>query len=107
LLDPVAHECKALGPIDPATRSDERICTMDGVSQNDNDTSADPPAEDGAAPATDTTELTYVNVNELRPDGDDGTCLRPLGLCELGGCCDVCWYRPDHPRFQNKESGSA
>jgi hypothetical protein len=32
----------------------------------------------------------------------DGTCLRPLGLCELGGACDVCWYRPDHPRFKGK-----
>lgn len=40
-----------------------------------------------------------VDVVEARPDGYDGTCLRPLGLCELGGCCDACWYRPDHPRF--------
>lgn len=30
------------------------------------------------------------------------TCLRPLGLCELGGCCEVCWYRPDHPRFSKR-----
>ncbi|MCU0690656.1 MAG: hypothetical protein MUF54_04580 [Polyangiaceae bacterium] len=41
-----------------------------------------------------------VNVHEHKVEGYDGTCLRPLGLCELGGCCDVCWYRPDHPRFQ-------
>jgi len=41
----------------------------------------------------------YVKVHELRPEGYDGTCLRPLGLCDLGGCCDICWYRPDHPRF--------
>ncbi len=45
-------------------------------------------------------ERAYVRVHELRPDDYDGSCLRPLGLCELGGCCDVCWYRPDHPRFR-------
>ena len=43
-----------------------------------------------------------VKVDELRPEGDEGTCLRPLGLCDLGGCCDICWYRPDHPRFDKK-----
>ena len=48
-----------------------------------------------AAPAVD-----YVVVDDLRRDGDHDTCLRPLGLCELGGACDSCWYRPDHPRFQ-------
>lgn len=41
-----------------------------------------------------------VRVSDLRPEGDENTCLRPLGLCELGGCCDVCFYRPDHPRFK-------
>jgi hypothetical protein len=45
-----------------------------------------------------------INVQERQPGEYEGTCLRPLGLCELGGCCDVCWYRPDHPRF--KASGS-
>ena len=80
---------------------------MDSASHDEKDTSTDPPAENGAARPADAAEVTYVNVNELRPEGDDGTCLRPLGLCELGGCCDVCWYRPDHPRFQNKEPGSA
>ncbi len=44
-------------------------------------------------------EPTMVKVEDERPEGYDGTCLRPLGLCELGGCCDACWYRPDHPRF--------
>lgn len=42
-----------------------------------------------------------VDVNELRGENAESTCLRPLGLCDLGAC-DVCWYRPDHPRFQNK-----
>ena len=41
----------------------------------------------------------YINVGHIRTDGDKDTCLRPLGLCELGGSCDSCWYRPDHPRF--------
>lgn len=44
----------------------------------------------------------YVKTTEMRSDDDQNTCLRPLGLCELGGSCDSCWYRPDHPRFQNK-----
>ncbi len=52
----------------------------------------------GAAAA----DVVYVNVNEARPTGDGDTCLRSLGLCELGGCCDSCWYRPDHPRFRNR-----
>lgn len=29
------------------------------------------------------------------PDGYAGTCLRPRGLCELGGCCDLCIHNPD------------
>lgn len=41
----------------------------------------------------------YIRVEDRRPADYDGTCLRPLGLCELGGCCDVCFYRPGHPRF--------
>ena len=44
----------------------------------------------------------YVKVDDLRAEGDDGTCLRPLGLCDLGGCCDICWYRHNHPRFKKK-----
>jgi hypothetical protein len=44
----------------------------------------------------------FVSVHDLRPADAEDTCLRPLGLCELGGCCDVCWYRPNHPRFQNE-----
>ncbi len=43
-----------------------------------------------------------VRVDELRPADTESPCLRPLGLCELGGCCDACWYSPDHPRFQNR-----
>lgn len=47
------------------------------------------------------TDPVLVKVEDARPDGYDGTCLRPLGLCELGGSCDAYWYRPDHPRFQS------
>ena len=42
----------------------------------------------------------FVTVDDLRAADDTTTCLRPLGLCELGGSCDACWYRPDHPRFK-------
>lgn len=44
----------------------------------------------------------YVVVGDLRSKDDEDTCLRPLGLCELGGACESCWYRPDHPRFQDR-----
>jgi hypothetical protein len=47
-----------------------------------------------------TRRVTYVSTDGLRPEGAESTCLRPLGLCELGGACDACWYRPDHPRFK-------
>jgi len=45
-----------------------------------------------------------VDVEKLRPADYDGSCLRPLGLCELGGSCDACWYSPEHPRFKNPQS---
>ncbi len=48
-------------------------------------------------------QVDYVVTDDLRPEGYEGTCLRPLGLCELGGCCDACWYRPDHPRFEKSK----
>jgi hypothetical protein len=57
------------------------------------DETSTPAATDGGAPR-------LVRVDSLRPEGYDGTCLHPLGLCDLGGCCDSCWYRPDHPRFK-------
>ncbi|MCP4898735.1 MAG: hypothetical protein GY906_17330 [bacterium] len=65
-------------------------------------TSHDPAGEPRPEPRTATGADPIVKVREVRPDGYDGTCLRPLGLCELGGCCDACWYRPDHPRFTGK-----
>ncbi len=48
-----------------------------------------------------TEKLSLVDVNELRGEDAESTCLRPLGLCDLGAC-DVCWYRPDHPRFSDE-----
>jgi hypothetical protein len=42
-----------------------------------------------------------VDTTSLKPAGYEGTCLRPSGMCELGGSCDICWYNPDHPRFKN------
>ena len=53
-----------------------------------------------AAVARSGRQVEYVKVGEMRSTDDEGTCLRPLGLCELGGSCDSCWYRPDHPRFK-------
>lgn len=48
-----------------------------------------------------TPKVKYVKVREIRPEGYDGSCLRPLGMCDLGSC-DVCWHNPEHPRF-NKD----
>ncbi len=45
---------------------------------------------------------TMISTEEMKSEEYDGTCLRPLGLCELSGSCDVCWYRPDHPRFKKE-----
>jgi hypothetical protein len=44
-----------------------------------------------------------VDTDALKPDGYDGSCLRPSGMCELGGSCDICWYSPDHPRFHESQ----
>ena len=60
----------------------------------------DPELPENTPPETGEPE--YVRVEDVRPEDYDGTCLRPLGLCELGGCCDACWYRPDHPRFRDE-----
>jgi hypothetical protein len=60
------------------------------------------PEVDTDGEASSAVSLEYVTVDDLRSDDDTTTCLRPLGLCELGGACDACWYRPDHPRFQEK-----
>lgn len=58
----------------------------DGVMENETD------AEEETSD-----QVEVVGVYENRPEGYDGSCLRPLGFCDLGGCCDVCWYRPDNP----------
>lgn len=46
----------------------------------------------------------YLKVGELR-DEDDSSCLRPLGLCDLGGCCDVCWYNPENRKKRAQQQG--
>jgi hypothetical protein len=61
---------------------------------------SEPDPENEAAGAR-TADQGLIAVADLRADDDNATCLRPLGLCELGGSCDSCWYRPDHPRFKN------
>jgi len=45
-----------------------------------------------------------VDTEQKKPAGYSGSCLRPAGLCELGGSCDICWYSPDHPRFKNTQN---
>lgn len=57
--------------------------------------------DDGKTPAA----VPLVSVYEMSPHGYKGSCLRPLGLCELGGCCDTCWYGPNHPRHAEKDEG--
>lgn len=68
--------------------------TMKGVTHH--------PEREEAAPATPRPErgsaaaqadgCRLISVYDQAPEGYDGTCLRPLGLCELGGACDSCWY---------------
>jgi len=75
----------------------------DGTVQTDQWTQEE---RDGVEPERPETPVAvkYISVYDSRPETYDGTCLRPLGLCELGGCCDTCWYRPDHPRFKKGTS---
>ena len=64
-------------------------------------------AEPSEAPSQ-SDEALLIDVYDQAPADYDGTCLRPLGLCELGGSCDACWYnhtrdnsigrRPDKPK---------
>jgi len=56
---------------------------------------ADPGSKSADTPSRESGKPVYVKVSDMRPDGDDNSCLRPLGLCELGGSCDVCWYSPE------------
>ncbi len=67
---------------------------MKGKDDPLSDTRSTPPA-----PAKDRSEpqASIIDVYHEIPEDYDGSCLRPLGLCELGGCCDTCWYRPDNP----------
>jgi hypothetical protein len=49
------------------------------------------PPDDGGSDAA---QPPLVHVDALRPTDAASTCLRPLGLCEIGSC-DVCWYNPE------------
>jgi len=59
-----------------------------------------PPSDPQTAPP-ETEGPRYINVHDLRAPDDEDTCLRPLGLCELGGCCDVCFYSPEKQQKHN------
>ncbi|MBW2455128.1 MAG: hypothetical protein JRI68_11490 [Deltaproteobacteria bacterium] len=56
-----------------------------------------PPAtkEGDGAPASAGCRLIDV-YEQQAPEGYVGTCLRPLGLCDLGGACDTCWYNSNN-----------
>jgi len=47
----------------------------------------------------------YVKTGAMQPQGSEGRCLRPLGLCDLGGCCEVCWYGSAHGDAHEPLSG--
>ncbi len=56
---------------------------------------ASPNQEGDGAPQS--TGCRLIEVYEQQaPEGYVGTCLRPLGLCDLGGACDTCWYNSDN-----------
>jgi hypothetical protein len=38
----------------------------------------------------------YIHLYDERPEGYEGSCLRPLGRCELGGACQLCLHNPDN-----------
>lgn len=82
-----------------ANRLDAREVGYDSRMRTEDPVEAGPTSADPTEPAQ-SEPVRLVRVHDLRAEGYDGTCLRPLGLCELGGACDVCWYRPDHPRFK-------
>jgi len=47
-------------------------------------------------------KVRLVKVNDLKAEGSTDSCLRPLGLCDLGGCCDICWYGPKSKQSTKK-----
>lgn len=65
---------------------EEGESTDDGDTEVENDRDEEKPSQ-----------AEVVRVYDNRPEGYEGSCLRPLGFCDLGGCCDICWYRPDNP----------
>lgn len=50
------------------------------------------PTSDKSASKNPSAKVEMVKTDALRPKNAETTCLRPLGLCDLGGCCDICWY---------------
>ena len=68
------------------------------------ETSTPPVSEQNRGKTATPSAIHSVKMTDACPEGYDGCCLRPLGLCELGGSCEVCWYRPDHPRFRSGTS---
>ncbi len=76
---------------------------VDSEQEGETTDDGDPEVEDEKEKEKeDTGQAEVVGVYNNRPEGYEGSCLRPLGFCDLGGCCDICWYRPDNPHRKNK-----
>ena len=58
----------------------------------------DPVSKPAESPSRESEKPVYIKVDAMRSEGEESSCLRPLGLCDLGGCCDVCWYNPERRR---------
>ncbi len=62
----------------------------------------------GGSPASDSAGCRLIEVYEQQaPEGYVGTCLRPLGLCDLGGACDTCWYNSDNEASIGSRPGAS
>ena len=78
-----------------ATDSESELNSEDGSIEQE-PVETDPDESASTDESSEESGPRYIHVYSLSPEGYDGTCLRPLGLCELGGCCEVCTYNPDN-----------
>ena len=83
------------------TRLDEAQPRQDIVDMDDDKrrTTDSDDKEDGESTTPKAPKL--VKIEALRPEGYTGTCLRPMGLCDLGAC-DGCMYNPELTQFKKE-----
>jgi len=60
------------------------------------------PEGNTGTPHQSSSQVKFIKTGSMRPEGYDGSCLRPLGLCELGGSCDICWYNSERKSTSEK-----